>query len=118
MNEASQRFALLRQRYERSLPDKRATFERAWHALRAAPDEHHAAMLQSIAHRLAGSAPPYGYEALGSSARSLDTMLDDWLKRAPDDRESADVLAELLLPRVTNVLERFAEALASAAKSI
>jgi HPt (histidine-containing phosphotransfer) domain-containing protein len=118
MNDASQRFALLRQRYERSFPDKRAAFERAWHALRAKPDERHAASLQSIAHRLAGSAPPYGYEALGSSARSLDAMLDDWIKRAPDDREGADILAELLLPRATDVLERFADAIASAAESV
>jgi HPt (histidine-containing phosphotransfer) domain-containing protein len=117
MNEASQRFARLRRRYERSLPEKRTVLARAWQALRAAPDEHRAAILQSIAHRLAGSAPPYGYETLGSAARSLDAMLDDWLKRAPADRESVVVLAELLLPRVTAVLERFAEATASAASS-
>jgi HPt (histidine-containing phosphotransfer) domain-containing protein len=116
MNDAA-RFALLRQRYEQSLPDKRAAFERAWHALRTAPDERHAAMLQSIAHRLAGSAPPYGYEALGSAARSLDSMLDDWLKRAPASRESAGVLAELLLPRASSVLDRFAEAISGAAES-
>jgi hypothetical protein len=44
-------------------------------------------------------------------------MLDDWLKRAPADRESVVVLAELLRPRVTAVLERFSEATASAASS-
>ncbi|HVT33553.1 MAG TPA: Hpt domain-containing protein [Rhodanobacteraceae bacterium] len=113
MNDGTQRFAELRLRYERSLPEKRAAFERAWRALLHAPDERSAAVLQSLAHRLAGSAPPYGFEALGSAARSLDTMLDDWIRRAPGDRESADVLAEVLASSANAVRDGFAAAIAS-----
>ena len=87
MNDTSQRFVELRTRYERSFPEKRAAVERAWHAFLASPDERGALALQSIAHRLAGSASPYGYDAVGSAAQSLDAMLSEWLKRASPERD-------------------------------
>jgi hypothetical protein len=111
MTAPSPRFAALRLRYAQALPEKRVDFERAWCAWHATPDEPGAAMLQALAHRLAGSAPPYGYDALGVAARALDAMLDDWLKRAPHERERADVLAELVAPHARAVLEGFTAAI-------
>jgi len=112
MNEASQqRLAELRTRYERSLPDKRATVERAWHAFLASPDERGALALHSIAHRLAGSASPYGYDAIGAAAQSLDGMISDWLKRAPSERESARSLATYLAPSASALIDGLAHAI-------
>ncbi len=112
MNEASlQRLAELRMRYERSLPDKRAAVERTWHAFLASPDERGVLALQSIAHRLAGSASHYGYDAIGSAAQSLDAMIGDWLKRAPNQRESARSLATYLATPANALIERLAHAI-------
>ena len=119
MNEASQqRFAELRTRYERSLPDKRATVERTWHAFLASPDERGALALQSIAHRLAGSASPYGYDAIGSAAQSLDAMIGDWLKRASNERESARSLAAHLATPANALIERLAHAIETVRASV
>ena len=111
MNDASQRFAELRTRYERSLPDKHATVERAWHAFLASPDERGALALQSIAHRLAGSASPYGYDAIGSAAQSLDAMISAWQKRAADERESARSLAMNLATPANALIDGLAHAI-------
>ena len=118
MNDASQRFAELRTRYERSLPDKHATVERAWHAFLASPDERGALALQSIAHRLAGSASPYGYAAIGSAAQSLDAMISDWLKRAASQRESARSLATHLATPANALVERLAHAIETVRASV
>jgi HPt (histidine-containing phosphotransfer) domain-containing protein len=111
MNHASPRFVELRTRYERSLPAKHATVERAWHAFLASPDERGALALQSIAHRLAGSASPYGYDAVGSAAQSLDAILSDWLKRASTARESARSLATHLATPANALIDRLAHAI-------
>jgi HPt (histidine-containing phosphotransfer) domain-containing protein len=111
MTDASQRFAELRTRYERSLPEKRATVERAWHTFLASPDERGALALQSIAHRLAGSASPYGYDAVGLAAQSLDATLSDWLKRASRERESAQSLATHLATPANALIDGLARAI-------
>jgi HPt (histidine-containing phosphotransfer) domain-containing protein len=119
MNEASQqRLAELRTRYERSLPDKRATVEHAWQAFLAAPDERGALVLQSIAHRLAGSASPYGYDAVGSAAQSLDGMISEWLKRASNERESARSLATDLATPANALIDGLARAIEAARASV
>lgn len=119
MNEASQqRLAELRTRYERSLPDKRAAVERAWHAFLASPDERGALVLHSIAHRLAGSASPYGYDAIGAAAQSLDGMISAWLKRALSERESARSLATHLAPSANALIDGLAHAIETVRASV
>jgi HPt (histidine-containing phosphotransfer) domain-containing protein len=117
MNDSSQRFAELRTRYERSLPAKRATVDRAWRTFLASPDERGAVALQSIAHRLAGSATPYGYDAIGAAAQSLDARLSEWLRRAPGGRESADALATHLATPADALLDALARAIQTAPDS-
>jgi HPt (histidine-containing phosphotransfer) domain-containing protein len=111
MTDVSQRFAEIRTRYERSLPEKRATVERAWQEFLASPDERGALALQSIAHRLSGSASPYGYDAVGAAAQSLDAMLSDWLKRASSERETARSLATHLATHANALLDGLAHAI-------
>lgn len=119
MNDASQqRFAELRTRYERSLPEKRATVEHAWRAFLAAPDEDGALALQSIAHRLAGSASPYGYDAIGVAAQSLDAIISHWQKkRGASERESASALAQRLDVSAKALLDGLARAIEAARDS-
>jgi hypothetical protein len=117
MNDAAQRFAELRTRYERSLPEKHATVERAWHAFLASPDERGALALQSIAHRLAGSASPYGYDAVGVAAQSLDAMISEWLKPSANERESARSFATHLATPATALLDGLAQAIETARAS-
>ena len=117
MNASSQRLADLRTRYERSLPDKHATLDRAWRTFLAAPDERGARTLQSIAHRLAGSATPYGYDAIGSAAQSLDVLLGEWLKRASHERARAHALATHLAVPVTALLDGLSHAINAAPES-
>lgn len=115
MNEASQqRFADLRARYERSLPDKHATIERAWRAFVDSPDEHGALALQSLAHRLAGSASPYGYAAIGAAAQSIDAIISGWQKRGANERESVDALATRLATPAGALIDRLAHAIEAA----
>jgi hypothetical protein len=119
MNNASQqRFAELRTRYVRSLPEKHATAVRAWRAFLASPDEAGALALQSIAHRLAGSASPYGYDAVGSAAQSLDAILSGWLKQKVDVRESAGSLAARLAMPANALIEGLARAIGTGRDSV
>lgn len=65
----------LLQRYAASLPGKHADVADAWAAYRAAP--HSDAALRELtmqAHRLAGSAGSYGYEAIGHAAGVVDRL--------------------------------------------
>jgi hypothetical protein len=117
MNDASPRFVELRTRYERSLPEKRATVERAWQTFLAAPDERGALALQSIAHRLAGSASPYGYDAVGSAAQSLDAIVSEWLKRASREREGIQSLAKQLAVPANALIDGLARAIETARAS-
>jgi HPt (histidine-containing phosphotransfer) domain-containing protein len=111
------RFAELRVRYERSLPEKRETAERAWHAFLDAPDERGVLELQSIAHKLAGSAAPYGYAAVGSAAQAIDALLSEWLKRDSTERESVRALATQVAAPAQMLLDRLAHAIETASGS-
>ena len=69
------RMDALRKRYADSLADKRAALVGAWEAWRAADrSSAHLRELAMQAHRLAGSAGSYGYDALGASAGALDRL--------------------------------------------
>lgn len=69
--------AKLLRAYVESLPRKRARIEECWVRVQAT-DFSSAAMaeLRTLAHRLAGSAGSYGFEALGETAAALDEALD------------------------------------------
>ena len=62
----------LHARYARSLASKHATLLEAWRAFAAAKDDASARKLHGLIHRLAGSAPTYGYASLGLLARKAD----------------------------------------------
>ncbi len=69
------RLAALTRVYVAALPDKRADLERLWVACADAATDEAWQALRTLAHRLSGSAPNYGFEALGAAARALDTRL-------------------------------------------
>ncbi len=69
------RLAELTRVYVAALPDKQADLERLWTACADAAADETWQALRALAHRLSGSAPNYGFEALGVAARTLDTRL-------------------------------------------
>lgn len=97
--DADTRFAELSARYRASLPIKRAGVELAWQALRAhtcSPATQEG--LQRIVHRIAGSAPSYGYPAIGALAGKADEQLERLRKIGESDRSvmiGLDALSEL-----------------------
>jgi HPt (histidine-containing phosphotransfer) domain-containing protein len=62
----------LHARYAGSLASKHAALLEAWRVFAAAPDDAAARKLHGLVHRLAGSAPTYGYASLGLLARKAD----------------------------------------------
>lgn len=93
MTDSLKRFEFLRVRYARSFASKRVALAEAWRAFADTADVTRAKELQVLAHRLAGSAPTYGYEALGAHAGVVDRALADWSEAAPNARESPAELA-------------------------
>lgn len=67
--------ALLRQHYLAGLPARRAALGEAWRDCVDGGDEAPWSRLRDVAHKLAGSATSYGYEAMGGTARELDRAL-------------------------------------------
>jgi HPt (histidine-containing phosphotransfer) domain-containing protein len=72
MTATSPQMDALHARYARSLASKHAALLEAWRAFAAAKDEASARKLHGLIHRLAGSAPTYGYASLGTLARKAD----------------------------------------------
>lgn len=96
---------VLRQHYVAGLPARGAALAEAWAACADAGDEAPWQRLRDVAHKLAGSASSYGFEALGQTARELDRLLSG---RAPS-RSRAAVAA-----LVTNLTAGLAAAVAKA----
>ena len=95
-----QRLALLRSRYLESLPSKQSHLLEAWMAFRQAPGDAAARThLRTLLHRLAGSAPAYGYAAIGEVAASASHCLG---VEDPGDLSVDEVapLIERLLPMI------------------
>jgi HPt (histidine-containing phosphotransfer) domain-containing protein len=67
----------LHARYANSLASKHATLLEAWNAFSATRDDTAARKLHGLVHRLAGSAPTYGYASLGLLARKADHAFGD-----------------------------------------
>jgi HPt (histidine-containing phosphotransfer) domain-containing protein len=68
--------ALLRQ-YRASLPEKSAALRAALSAFESQPRREGLADLRMLVHRLAGSAPLYGYVEFGKHARVLMHEIDE-----------------------------------------
>lgn len=69
------RLAALTRTYVAALPDKRADLERLWAICVDTAGDDTWLALRTLAHRLSGSAPNYGFAALGAAARALDARL-------------------------------------------
>lgn len=108
MTDSTKRFDDLRTRYAQSLRDKHASLESAWRAFATAPDERALPELQTMVHRLAGSAPAYGYEAIGAAAHVADACFNAWTKRPASDREDAAALAAQLAEPMQALIESLA----------
>lgn len=81
----------LTQRYRASLPEKQSELALAWEQWLAIPGEHGAKLkLQSLVHKLAGSAGLYGFEDLGRQARAVDGTLAAWEDETPTLRKPLD----------------------------
>lgn len=66
-------------RFRTTLPDKLRELALAWERWLAAPDSIPAKdALQLLVHRLAGSAPAYGFSDLGRHAFRVDERLGEW----------------------------------------
>ena len=113
----SPQFAELRTRYVQSLPDKHAALANAWRGFASAPDEQTAIELQALAHRLAGSAPAYGYEAIGEAAHVVDALLNAWTKRPAPEREDAATLAKQIAAPTLALVESLAHAIETSPKT-
>lgn len=89
----------LRRRYLEGLPARRTAFVDAWRDCADNGDDSAWQRLRDVAHKLSGSAPCYGLEALGLVARELDKRLSG---RAPC-RERA--IVEPLVVRMQALLD-------------
>jgi HPt (histidine-containing phosphotransfer) domain-containing protein len=89
----------LRLRYLNSLPQKGRDLLAQWQRLLAAPERALLVELHQHAHRLSGSAPAYGFDAIGALARPLDLRIAEWLRADADERESLpQLLGQLAAP--------------------
>lgn len=65
----------LRKHFLGELPERRGLLVAAWADCVDAGDEGPWRRLRDVAHRLSGSAPNYGLDAVGDTARALDRLL-------------------------------------------
>lgn len=101
-------FDLLHQRYVDSFARKREEIEQAWKRMLLMPDEEAArADLQRLVHRLSGSAPAYGFDALGALARTVDERLAAWQRTPAHRREPTITLANDLQAPIRSLLAAF-----------
>jgi len=99
MTESRPRPDVLHARYAQSLASKHAMLTKAWRAFADAAGAANGDELQQRVHRLAGSAPAYGYARLGSLARDIDRELAEWEGAPSDLRDSpADFAQRLAAP--------------------
>lgn len=89
----------LRRHYAESLPAKGAELVSAWQAFHADPASGVAALHQAV-HRLAGSAPAYGFDDIGTIAQRADAVFSEWLGLSASLRAPPATLIEPLEPRI------------------
>jgi HPt (histidine-containing phosphotransfer) domain-containing protein len=89
----------LRRHFLQELPARRAALASAWSECADGADEAPWLRLRDVAHKLSGSAPCYGLDAVGDAARELDRLLSG---RTPC-RERASAAAAVA--RLTTALD-------------
>ena len=95
--EARAQQARLKERFIRSLPDKRAGLEESWKRVRVSMwNPNSIAELRTLAHRLAGSAGSYGLDELGAAALRLDHALEAAENSGAQNPLIKRLMAELL----------------------
>lgn len=67
--------AALRRQFQAGLPARRTALVDAWAGCADGTDGPAWLQLRDVAHKLSGSAPSYGFEAIGIAARDLDGLL-------------------------------------------
>lgn len=88
----------LRVHFRGELPARRAALMDAWAGCADGGDEDPWLRLRDVAHKLSGSAPNFGFEAVGGRARALDRLVSGRMpcrERAGVAAEVASLVAEL-----------------------
>jgi len=93
----------LRRHFMQELPGRRAALASAWSDCVDAGDEVPWMRLRDVAHKLSGSAPCYGLDAVGDAARELDRLLSG---RAPCRERAAATPAVASLTTVLDAAIR------------
>ena len=70
----------LRRHYLQGMPERRLALIEAWRECEDGGNEQAWLRLRDVAHKMSGSAPCYGLDAVGEAARELDKLLSG---RAP-----------------------------------
>lgn len=102
MKEGDLSLNLLRERYQSSFPNKRDGLETAWRAFRShAGRSGTLDSLLQLVHRLAGSAPAYGYAEIGEIAAIANRLLAsarsrELISSGEESRQLIEVLTEPL----------------------
>lgn len=91
--------AALRRQFRTGLAGRRTALADAWARCGDGSGEAAWLQLRDVAHKLSGSAPSYGFEAIGVAARDLDGLLSG----RPPCRQRA--LAEVAVMRLQAVLD-------------
>lgn len=101
----------LRLRYLNSLAQKAQDLSRQWQRLSANAQERSLlAELHQQVHRLAGSAPAYGFDEIGALARPVDVRLAEWLRSDDPGRDSAEALTAQLEAPVASLIRALQQA--------
>ena len=80
-NEGALKYRKLRQAYRESLEPKRAGLEECWQAVQTnAWSLESLNTLKLYAHRLAGSAAPYGFDTISEASSDLERLILDYLE--------------------------------------
>lgn len=101
----------LRLRYFNSLAQKAQDLALQWQRLSANVDERALlAELHQQVHRLAGSAPAYGFDEIGALARPVDMRLAEWLRSDDPARDTAAELTAQLAAPVASLIRALQQA--------
>ena len=103
---------MLRARYLQSMPAKHAALEAAWREVLRVPSEPSLRELHDLVHRLLGSAPTYGCEAIGRCARAVDASL----REDEDDRDDSLAEGARIAERIAIPMQALLDSLAQAAQ--
>ncbi|MBU54413.1 MAG: hypothetical protein CL920_37420 [Deltaproteobacteria bacterium] len=90
------KFQALCEHYERQIPQKIKDIEVQFEALIATPsDKDGWSMLRNMVHQIAGSAPTFGFRALGQSAKNFEAVITNRIQlghHTDDDQERLHAL--------------------------